>query len=366
MQTSMTRHVSRARLVPEGPTGSFARTASVARSASVVRTASFALFSSRTLLASVALAASMAACTPRSLSAQGPAAQDPAALVIRVQGDVDVRHGSDQPTPATVGERVFEGDRVLPADGSRAILITRTGAQQVVTEETTVSAPRGQGSSDMFTRAMSTLAQAAAADASTGGRQGMIRPIPGETSLVAPRNGLLVEATRPTFQWTTTPDVTYDLMLRQIPSADGDPPTSPRPMIFEVGTDTVFTLPDSVELERGGRYAWTVFPGGRRGGRPLPQQEFRVMSLVEHVELQDYMDDIVVFGLDPQGDGLFLTVVAYRDLGLFYDAREALEEVEQESDLSADLYLLKGEILAELGHEEEARAAFDEADRLMR
>ncbi|NNL30176.1 MAG: hypothetical protein HKO77_04095, partial [Gemmatimonadetes bacterium] len=78
------------------------------------------------------------------------------------------------------------------------------------------------------------------------------------------------------------------------------------------------------------------------------------------------LDQIAVFGLDPRGDGLFLTVVAYRDLGLFYDAYRALEEVEREAMLSAELYLLKGEILAELGHEAEARAAFDKADELMR
>ena len=63
---------------------------------------------------------------------------------------------------------------------------------------------------------------------------------------------------------------------------------------------------------------------------------------------------------------LFLTVVAYRDLSMFYNAREALEEVEREASLSAELYLLKGEILAELGHEELAREAFDKADELMR
>ena len=90
------------------------------------------------------------------------------------------------------------------------------------------------------------------------------------------------------------------------------------------------------------------------------------MSLEESVELEDYMDDISVFGLDPMGDGLFLTVVAYTDLGLFYDAHEALESVERQASLSADLYLLKGEILTEMGHEEEARAAFDRADELMR
>jgi hypothetical protein len=285
-------------------------------------------------------------------------AQDAVALVIRVQGDVAVRHGDAAPTPAAVGERMYVGDGVLPSPSSRAILITRSGAQQVVTEETTLAEPRDTGNPDIFARAISTLAQAATVDASAGGRQGMIRPIPGATSLVAPRNGLLVASERPTFHWTATPDAVYDLMLRRIDGGE--------PEVFEVGADTTFTLPESVELEPGAVDAWTVFVGGRRGGRPLAQQEFRVMSLPEQVELQDYMDDISVFGLDPMTDGLFLTVVAYRDLGLFYEARDALDSVERQASLSPELYLLKGEILTRLGHEEAARAAFDKADELMR
>jgi hypothetical protein len=285
-------------------------------------------------------------------------AQDPVALVIRVQGDVTVRHGDGAPAPASVGEQMFVGDDVMPAAGGRAILITRTGSQQVVTERTTVAEPRGAGNPDIFARAMSTLAQAATTDATAGGRQGMIRPIPGASSLVSPRNGLLVASPRPAFQWTATPDQTYDLMLRRL---DGGAPE-----IFEVGTDTMFELPEDRELERGAEYAWTVFVGGRRGGRPVAQQEFRVMSLEESFELEVYLEEISVFGLDPMGDGLFLTVVAYRDLGLFYDAREALESVERQDSLTADLYLLKGEILTELGHEEAAREAFDRADELMR
>ena len=75
------------------------------------------------------------------------------------------------------------------------------------------------------------------------------------------------------------------------------------------------------------------------------------MSLVESVDLADYMDEIAVFGLDPMTDGLFLTVVAYRDLGLYYEAHDALLTVERQASLSADLYLLKGEILVELGHD---------------
>ena len=90
------------------------------------------------------------------------------------------------------------------------------------------------------------------------------------------------------------------------------------------------------------------------------------MSIEESVDMQDYLDEIAVFGLDPMTDGLFLTVVAYRDMGLFYDAAAALDRVENQASLSAELYLLKGEILAELGQEEAARAAFDRADELMR
>jgi hypothetical protein len=290
--------------------------------------------------------------------ASGPvAAQDPAALVVRVQGDVSVARGSAAPTPAFVGERVYVGDAVIPRAGARAVLVTSAGSQLVVTERTTIAQPADVGSTDMFDRALATLAQAAGTDASAGGRQGMIRPIPGETALVAPRNALAVASARPTFSWTATPGQTYDLMLRNV--AGG------RPTVYEVGADTLWTLPDTAaDLEQGATYQWTIFVGGRRSGRALPPQDFRVISLEESVELEDYIDEIAVFGLDPRGDGLFLTVVAYRDMGLFYEARRALDEVEADGPLGSELYRLKGEILAELGHEEEARAAFDRADTL--
>jgi len=292
------------------------------------------------------------------LAAPLQAQSDPAALVIRVQGDVDVTHGEEPPAPASVGEQMFVGDGVIPDGGSRAILITRAGAQQVVTERTTIAEPRGGGSTDIFDRALATLAQAASTNTSTGGRQGMIRPIPGQTALVAPRNDLTVSSPRPTFSWTATPGQSYDLMLRSLEGG--------RPMVFEVGSDTTWTLPDSLpDLELGAGYQWTVFVGGRRGGRAMQPQNFQVIGLEESFELEEYMEQIAVFGLDPATDGLFLTVVAYRDMGLYYDARDALEAVERDASLSWELYRLKGEILAELGHEEEARAAFDRADELM-
>jgi len=151
------------------------------------------------------------------LAAAPLAAQDaPAALIIRVQGDVQIRQGGGAPTAAAAGARLAAGDEVLPATGARAILIVPSGATQQVTEATTVAAPQGGATGDMFQRAMTALAQAASTDATAGGRQGMIRPIPGQTTLVLPRNGLTINSDRPTFAWTPTEGQTYELMLRKV------------------------------------------------------------------------------------------------------------------------------------------------------
>jgi hypothetical protein len=249
------------------------------------------------------------------------------------------------------------GDEVLPASGARAILITRTGAQQVVTQATTIEEPRGGGNPDLFARAMATLAQAASADARTaGGRQGMIRPIPGEPVLVAPRNGLIVTADHPKFSWMPVEGATaYTLQLRKV---DGG-----RPARYEV-TGTEWTLPATeAALEAGATYAWTVAP---KVGRPTREQQFRVIDAIDRQALDTTLGEIRAMGLDPMGDGLFLTAVIFRDLSLFYDAASALTGVEASGEMSADLYLLKGEILNVLGHEEEARKAFDKADAMMR
>ena len=288
------------------------------------------------------------------------AQDDPAALVIRLQGDVQIRQSGAAAAAAVVGDRLMPGDEVLPTSGARAFLITRTGATQQVTEATTVASPPAGQSSDMFARALSTLAQAATTDArNAGGRQGMIRPIPGEPVLVAPRNGLTVTSARPTFSWMAVEGATgYTIQVRRVD------PAGERPMRFQLGNQTEWTLPDSVaELTPGGEYAWTVAP---MRGRPTREQRFHVIDPSVQTELQGYLDQVVDMGLDPQGDGLFLTAVIYRDMDLFYEAEDALERLEEAGDLSAELYLLKGEILNYLGRSEEATEAFNKADELMR
>jgi hypothetical protein len=287
------------------------------------------------------------------------AAQDnPAALVVSLQGDVQIqRGGAAAAIVAAVGSRLTAGDRVTPASGSRAVLITRTGASQVVTQATTIAEPAGGGSGDLFSRTLATFAQAATTDArAAGGRQGMIRPIPGEPTLVAPRNELTITATRPSFSWIEVEGSKgYTIQLRAV---DGG-----KPVRYEV-TGASWTLPaDAPELAAGATYAWTVAP---LGGRPAPEQRFEVIGPDARAELDATLASVTDLGLDPAGDGLFLTAVVFRDLDLFYEAAQAIESVEGSGTMTAELYLLKGEILNHLGHAERARAAFDKADALMR
>lgn len=212
----------------------------------------------------------------------------------------------------------------------------------------------------MWDRAMSTLAQAAGSEARTsGGRQGMIRPIPGEPTLVAPRNGLLVSTSRPVFTWMPVEGATgYTIQLRRV---DGG-----RPMRFATGNVTEWALPsDAADLEPGAEYAWTVAPDA---GRPTREQRFRVVDDQTREDVSSTLEELSALGVDPEDDGLFLVAVVYRDLDLLYDALAALGRLEEVADgaLAADLYLLKGEILNQVGRAEEATAAFDRADALMR
>ena len=286
-------------------------------------------------------------------------AQDPAALLVQVSGNVQIRGTDGTSTAAAVGARLVPGDELLPASGAQAILIMRTGAQQVVTTNTTVAAPAAGGDPTMFNRALAMLAQAASADARTaGGRQGMIRPIPGEPVIVSPRNGLTVTSTHPTFEWMAVEGAeTYTLQIRKM--EDGE-----RPVRYDVEQGSSWTLPESEPgLTYGAVYRWTVAP---QPGRPTREQEFRVLDADQAESLEARIVEISTLGLDPSGDGLFLSAMIYREMDLFYEARSALMGVEAQGAMSADLYLLKGEILNVLGHSDEAREAFDRADELMR
>jgi len=283
--------------------------------------------------------------------------QSPAALVMQLRGSVQVNHAGAS-SAAAVGQRLMAGDEVVPSAGARALLITATGATQQVTKNTTLAVPPTGASDAIFEMALQRLVEAGSASARTGGRQGMIRPIPGEPTLVSPRNGLTVSTMRPAFEWMATSSHEATGYTIQIRSLDGG-----KPVRFNV-TGTTFTLPDDAEpLKPGTAYAWTVAP---KGGRAAQEVRFRVIGPDQEAQLGTTLGQIKELGLDPTKDGAFLAAVVYRDLNLYYDAAAALDAVEAEGSMAAEGYLLKGEILNQLGHEEAAREAFDRADEMMR
>ncbi|MDH5591054.1 MAG: hypothetical protein OEZ65_16830 [Gemmatimonadota bacterium] len=300
----------------------------------------------------------LAAATALALHGTLVAQESPAAMVIRVRGAAQIR-GAAGTVGAAVGIALHAGDEIVPDEGARVILLTSSGAQRVVTTPTTIAgANRADAAPGLFARTVRSLADAAASDTRTeAGRQGMIRPMPKEPTLMAPRNGLVVASERPSFRWLPVEGATgYTLQLREV---DGG-----APLRFPLPDVTTWVLPDTVPaLIRGSTYAWTVAP---TGGRPTREERFRVASEAEMSALGDALDGVRRLDLDPDDDGLFLATLAYRDLELYYDAAGALEKLEDSGQLNAGVYLLMGEIYARLGDTERARRAFDRADKLLR
>ncbi len=287
--------------------------------------------------------------------AGSPFQEAPAAVVVSVQGAVEVVLGGAPPTAAAVGTRLASGDQVIP-EGGVATIVHASGRTERVTETLTIPSASGDTEAGAFSRTVRVLASAATTDArGNPNRQGMIRPIPGEPVLIAPRNGLRVMGVRPTFAWHSVEGATeYRIQVRNL--AGG--------MARYEASDTTWSLPtDAPDLERGQTYAWTVAPSG--SGRPTREQRFMVLGEDEYGEVAGALESLTAAGLDPAGAGALMATAVFREVGLFYDASSTLAGMGEE-ELSADVFLLKGEILDALGDLEGAGAAFDKADRLMR
>ena len=152
-------------------------------------------------------------------SAEPPFQEAPAAVVVAVQGAVEV---------------VLGGDRVIPAGGV-ATIVHASGRTERVTEALTIPSSAGDPEVSAFSRTIRVLASAASTDArGNPNRQGMIRPIPGEPVLIAPRNGLKVLSVRPTFAWHSVEGATgYRIQVRNVEGGMNRYETS----------DTTWTLP---------------------------------------------------------------------------------------------------------------------------
>lgn len=282
---------------------------------------------------------------------------DPIAMVVRVAGSVRVQRAGGATEAAGVGTKLMEGDRLLVGDGAQAVLLYLTGRRETVSASTTIRPPEVATRAGVFERTVSTLDAVASTDARQHpNRQGMIRPIAGAPVPVSPRNGIKVLDARPTFTWMAVPGAAgYTIQIR---SEDGL--TRRR---FDAGADTVWTLPaDQPPLVPGTDYLWTVAPRG--SGRVASEVPFRTASAGDFTAIADGLGEMVSAGLDPWGDGLFVSALLFRDTGLFYEADRALRQLDSEGSAAGQpYYLLRGEVYDALGDLDAAALAFDKADR---
>jgi hypothetical protein len=283
---------------------------------------------------------------------------DPAAVVVQVNGAVQIqRGGQGAPTPATVGASLNAGDKVVIGSGAKAVLLYKTGKMVPATSTVTIADAQRDKPGGLFNQTVTTLAQVATTNARTQpNRQGMIRPIPGEPLLIAPRNLVKVADLHPTFTWRAVDGATgYTVQVRRVE------PFAAKPERFDAGAATTWTYPaDATPLIPGGIYEWTV---ASNTGRPATVQRFRVVTGEDFSRIATTLSELTAAGIDPLSDGLFLTALAYRDAGLMYDASRLLDRLESSgAPRGREFYLLRGEVLDALGDLDGAAKAFASAD----
>jgi hypothetical protein len=283
---------------------------------------------------------------------------DPSAVVVSVSGGVQVqRAGQSAATAAAVGLSLMPGDKVIVGNGAKATLLYKTGKMLATTASVTIEDAQRDKPGGLFSQTVTTIAQVATTNArAQPNRQGMIRPIAGEPAPIAPRNGLKVADLHPTFTWFKLPDAkAYIVQLRRVE------PFASKPERFNVSGDTAWVYPgNATPLIPGAVYEWTV--ADANGGRPARPQRFRLLSGDDFNHVASTFNELLSAGIDPVGDGLFLTALAYRDAGLMYDASKILDRLAAGGAKGKAYYLLRGEVYDALGDLDAAAAAFATAD----
>jgi hypothetical protein len=305
----------------------------------------------RALLAGVGLVLSAGVVAAAAMS-------DAVALLVKFQGEVTIeRSGQSGAVGGEVGMQLHPGDRVMISEGAEAVVLYRTGRLVKAASAVTIEDVAEEGSSSLFTNTVRTLGQVATTDARTQpNRQGMIRPIAGAPVPLAPRNGIKVMDMRPTFTWFSAPTSGYMIQVQRRGT------DSPRPLRFEVGTDTTWSWPENEPpLVPGATYVWTV--GGVGIGRVAQPQTFTVAAARDMATIEETLATLIDAGIDPATDGLFLMALAYRDAGMFYEADRALVRMADQGDaVGSSYFMLRGEVLDALGDIEAAEEAFRMAD----
>ena len=283
---------------------------------------------------------------------------EPAAVLVQINGAVQIqRAGKTATTPATVGTSLMPGDKVVVANGAKAVLLYKTGKMVPASATVTIADAQRDKAGGLFEQTVTTLAQVATTNARTQpNRQGMIRPVAGEPTPLSPRNSVKVADLHPTFTWQKIEDATgYTVQVRRLE------PFAGKPERFTTSAANSWTYPaDATPLVPGAVYEWTV---AAANGRPASTQRFRIVNADDLGRVASTVRALTEAGIDPLGDGLFLTALAYRDAGLMYEASRMLDLLAKGGAPGGrEFYLLRGEVLDALGDLDGAAKAFASAD----
>lgn len=283
-------------------------------------------------------------------------AQQSAALLVQFRGQVKVFRGeAGEELETRVGLRLREDDRVDVPRGGRAVLLLKDGRLLTASSPVAVTAGGVTEASELFGETVEAMDRVADADAPPEEGEGGARPAPGAAWPLAPAGGVTVLEPRPRFTWQPARGAEgYTIQIRPL---DGGGPV----LRFETGADTVWSLPDNaLPLRPGAEYAWTVVAGS--AGRSAAQQRFRVADARVVERLGDFYSRLEEQGVDPRGDGLFLTAIVMNELGLAYEARRALEALEASgASLGPEVHLLRAQVYRKVGDLDAAREAYQEA-----
>jgi len=281
---------------------------------------------------------------------------EPAAVVVQTAGKVELQRAG-RTLPVAVGTSLEVGDRLVVPAGGKAVMMYRTGKMETATSTITIQARESEQVGNLYRQTVQTIVQVATTDAAKqANRQGMIRPVAGMPSPIAPRNEIRVLDVRPTFTWNAVTGgtrYTVQVLRTDLPGA--------RPLRFDAGADTVWTYPATEPaLVPGASYQWTV---ATAEGRPAAPQKFRIITPEELGNVTSLLSAVSESGLDPMGDGLFLAALFYRDAGLFYEADRALARIAASGGgTGRTFHLLRGEVFDAIGDLEAASRAFQAAD----
>ncbi len=279
------------------------------------------------------------------------------AVVVQVSGQVQVQRPNAKPVNAAVGYALLAGDKIAVPTGSKLVLMYRTGQMQTATAALTIAEPSRKDAGSLYARTVNTITQVASTDAAKQpNRQGMIRPVEGAPAPISPRNDIIVLDVRPTLVWYKVPGAAdYMIQLQRI-----DVPGM-KPVRHTTDGDTIWSYPSSAPpLVPGATYEWSV---GAKNGRIAEKQKFRVVTADQFARVAGTMQELQAAGIDPWSDGLFILALAYRDVGMMYEAGSALARMAASGDGIGKVYhLLRGDVLNAIGDLEGASREFQAAD----